>query len=514
MKDPARLSEAKTMLAVESAAAELKKCSMCGGEFPNDFRVCPRDATPLGVVSSVEDPLLGTVLAGTYRITGLLGAGAMGRLYEAEHARLDRRFAVKVMHETYSAIDDIVARFEREARALSRIRSEHVLEVVDVLTMPDGRPCIIAEKLEGEDLQDKLDREGALATDEAVALGRQICRGLAAAHAHGVVHRDLKPSNLFLVRRADGRDSLKILDFGVAKVGGESSDLTRTGAVVGTPAYMAPEQARGSAQLDHRADIYAVGAVLYRMLTGRMPYDANEPTATLIQVLEQEPERLRTLNSAVPEGLEALIQRAMARDARARPQSATELEAELAVFASATETSGPGAAAPYLQRAPDQAKTHARALTARAKRARPGAVALLVPTTFGAGFAAAACLHAAMRGLLPHYGATQRVIIFVCTALVSIAVFTWHARALRARWRSTPEIEALTQRIVFALVVAACAFGGLELVARAWLALADVASEASQLAAAVRVAAGVAVAFGVLKRAQRGGKTRASKPAD
>src|SRR5689334_18076110 len=122
MKDSARLSEAKTMLAVERAAGELKKCSLCGGEFPGDFLVCPRDATPLGVVSSVEDPLLGTVLAGTYRITGLLGAGAMGRLYEAEHARLDRRFAVKVMQETYSAIEDIVARFEREARALSRIR--------------------------------------------------------------------------------------------------------------------------------------------------------------------------------------------------------------------------------------------------------------------------------------------------------------------------------------------------------------------------------------------------------
>src|SRR5262249_57947550 len=113
-------------------------------------------------------------------------------------------------------------------------------------------------------------------------------------------HRDLKPSNLFLVQRADGRLSLKILDFGVAKLGGEASDLTRTGAVVGTPSYMAPEQARGSAQLDHRADIYAVGAVLYRMLTGRIPYEADEPAATLVQVLQQEPERLRTLNKDVP----------------------------------------------------------------------------------------------------------------------------------------------------------------------------------------------------------------------
>ncbi len=227
----------------------LRRCRTCGEEYPSDYLVCPRDATPLGLDREAEDPLLGVVLAGTYRIVRSLGRGGMGRLYEAQHTRLDRRFAIKVLHEAQSRSRDATLRFEREARVLSRIRSDHVLDVVDVLRTPDDRTAIVTARLEGEDLKARLDRVGKLEIGEAIALARQVCRGLAAAHAQGVVHRDLKPSNLFLDSGADGRTTVKILDFGVAKLAGEP-ELTRAGAVVGTPAYMAPEQARGSSEVD------------------------------------------------------------------------------------------------------------------------------------------------------------------------------------------------------------------------------------------------------------------------
>ncbi|MCZ7684828.1 MAG: serine/threonine protein kinase [Sandaracinaceae bacterium] len=282
----------------------LRRCRTCGEEYLSDYLVCPRDATPLGLDREAEDPLLGVVLAGTYRIVRSLGRGGMGRLYEAQHTRLDRRFAIKVLHEAQSRSRDATLRFEREARVLSRIRSDHVLDVVDVLRTPDDRTAIVTARLEGEDLKARLDRVGKLEIGEAIALARQVCRGLAAAHAQGVVHRDLKPSNLFLDSGADGRTTVKILDFGVAKLAGEP-ELTRAGAVVGTPAYMAPEQARGSSEVDERADLYAVGAVLYRMVTGRSPYMAEEPAALLATLLHEAPPRPRSIDRTIPVGLEA-----------------------------------------------------------------------------------------------------------------------------------------------------------------------------------------------------------------
>ncbi|HWM84917.1 MAG TPA: serine/threonine-protein kinase, partial [Kofleriaceae bacterium] len=250
-----------------------RQCGKCGAWYPPDYAVCPRDATPLDAVAGAHgDPLVGAILGGSYRITRVLGEGGMARLYEAEHVSLHRRYAVKVIHEYLARRPQLLARFEREARAASRIRSEYVVQVIDIQRTADNRPCIVAELLEGEDLQSALQQGGSMSPEQAVPLMRQICRALAAAHACGVVHRDLKPSNVFLCRDAGGWIRAKILDFGVAKLTGDR-ELTSIGAVVGTPAYMAPEQAKQAAEAGPLADIYAAGAVLYRMLTGHLPYE-------------------------------------------------------------------------------------------------------------------------------------------------------------------------------------------------------------------------------------------------
>lgn len=267
------------------------------------------------------DPLIGVELERTYLLGEELGRGGMGALYVARHRRLRRDVAVKVLHAAFATHELALARFFREAEALARVRSPHVVQVLDALRVPDGRPALVVELLEGEDLQARLARVQRLPIDETLALAIELCRGLSAAHAVGVVHRDLKPSNVFLDARAG---VAKLIDFGVAHLDGDAA-LTRTGTVVGTPAYMAPEQVRGSAGVDGRADVYGVGAVLYRCLTGRAPYEGSTPTAVLSQVLERSPEPPRAITPELPAEVESLVMRAMARDPDTRFSSAEEL---------------------------------------------------------------------------------------------------------------------------------------------------------------------------------------------
>jgi serine/threonine-protein kinase len=301
-----------------------KLCRSCNRRYPDSFANCPADGTKL---VSVDD-LVATTLCGTYRIVRILGEGSMGRVYEAQHVRIaNKRFAIKTLHADLSGHPDIVARFQREAEAAASISSPHVVGVYDVDRAPDGRPFLVSEFLEGKELAEHLQQVGKMAVGPAVRVVRQLCKALEAAHARGVVHRDMKPENVFLTGEL-GRPIAKVLDFGISKVDDKGSSITKTGMVLGTPSFMAPEQARGQ-PVDHRVDIYAVGAILYTLLTGRRPFDGDDPGATLLAVMEGQATRPRVLEPSIPEALELVIQRAMAKSASERFATMADLHTAL-----------------------------------------------------------------------------------------------------------------------------------------------------------------------------------------
>ncbi|HZO16902.1 MAG TPA: serine/threonine-protein kinase, partial [Polyangiaceae bacterium] len=205
----------------------------------------------------------GEILDGKYRIVRLVGEGGMGAVYEGENTRIKRRVAIKVLHTAVAEKLDVVQRFEREAQAAGRIGSEHIVEVLDLGNLPSGERYMVMEFLEGEDLTARIKKKKRLPPQEVVPIMAQVLEGLAAAHDAGIIHRDLKPDNIFILTRKAGRaDFVKILDFGVSKFSALDSDMsmTRTGAVMGTPYYMSPEQAKGG-QIDGRSDLYSIGVV-------------------------------------------------------------------------------------------------------------------------------------------------------------------------------------------------------------------------------------------------------------
>jgi serine/threonine protein kinase len=310
-----------------------KSCPSCHARYPSDFKVCPRDASPLVDVGDDRgDPLLGTTLGDSYRIVRMVGEGGMGRVYEARHTRLgNKRFAIKMLHAEYARQPDVVARFQREAEAASGITHPNIVDVYDVHNTEDGLPYMVGEFLEGEEFGDFLERSGKIPVPLAVRIVRQLCRALGAAHARDVVHRDMKPENVFLVGNPE-RPTVKIIDFGISKVGDAGGTaLTRTGMIMGTPAYMAPEQARGD-KVDLRADIYALGGILYRALTGKKPFDGDDPSVTLAQVLTEDPTRPRAREPSIPQALELVIQKAMSKSPADRHPSMADLDADLAPF--------------------------------------------------------------------------------------------------------------------------------------------------------------------------------------
>ncbi len=467
-----------------------RACPACGRTFPADFLVCPRDGAPLGVAANETDPLIGTLLGSSYRIERAVARGGMGRLYQASHTRLPRRVAVKVLHEPHAQKRDAVRRFEREASALARIDSPHVVPVLDFVRTPDGRGAIVTPLLEGEDLQTVLERTGVTATADAIRIGVEMCRGLAAAHAEGIVHRDLKPSNIFLSRRGDGPPTVKLLDFGVAKLGEE--DMTRTGVVLGTPAYMAPEQASGSARVDVRADIYGVGAVLYRMLAGRMPYDGEDAGHVLSRLLAGAPRRPSHYRP-VPEALEAVVQRAMARDPDERFATALALADALSELSAA----GPeprGDAERTGREGGARRGLGARSIT----RERTAAVALVAAAAAAAG-ATSAALAWTLAGTLDatSESADAFVLALALVGSVGSAVGTgWGlGREVARRWESATGLGALRARWGGSLVAGLAALGASETVLLATRST-DAAGELVALALAVSAAA-----VGPLRRA-------------
>jgi serine/threonine-protein kinase len=283
------------------------------------------------------DSLIGTVLAGRYEVVRRIGEGGMGAVYEAKHALIGKRVAVKVLLEKFHAKSDFVARLLQEARLASSIGHQNIVDVTDFGTTDDGRSFVVMEFLDGESLADLERREAPLPIERSLRIARQAASALGAAHAKGIFHRDVKPENLYLVRRGDA-DFVKVVDFGISKAvkpggddGPEAYRLTHTGLLLGTPLYMSPEQARGDEDLDHRADIWALGVLLYECLTGEVPFRANNYLQIISQVLTHEPlspSRLRP-ELGIPDAIDAVVMRAMEKDRARRYQTMAELEGDL-----------------------------------------------------------------------------------------------------------------------------------------------------------------------------------------
>ena len=267
---------------------------------------------------------------GHYRIVEQIGVGGMGLVYLGEHMLLGRRAAIKTLQPKHSVHAELVERFFNEARAASAISDPGIVQIFDFGYHVDGTAYIVMELLEGEALSDRIDRLGALSLGETLRIARQAAGSLAAAHTHSIVHRDLKPENIYLVAdtEAQGGERTKLLDFGICKVSCGDASLTDAGIAVGTPAYMAPEQCRGLGDIDHRADIYAFGCLMFHMLTGRTPFEAAAPGDFLIAHVQHVPPPPSAFVDVPPE-VDAVVLRCLAKAPEARFATMAELQAAI-----------------------------------------------------------------------------------------------------------------------------------------------------------------------------------------
>ena len=304
-------------------------CSACGQRFSScEARFCPFDGEPLEPASGPSkdvDPLVGSVIEGRYEVLDVLGEGGMGTVYRVRHKALGRSFALKALRRDIAADKELCARFIREAKAAASVSHPNVVQITDFGTLASGQPYFVMELLEGMPLGWLIKKGGPIPAARAVRIVRQIAEALAAAHEAGIVHRDLKPDNIQVGAATSGSDVVKVLDFGLAKVAGKSR-LTRQGMVFGTPHYMSPEQASGD-PVDHRADIYALGVVMYEMFTGRVPFEADSAMGVLTKHMYMEPAPPSELLGGTKElgALEDLTLRCLAKKPESRHQSMQEL---------------------------------------------------------------------------------------------------------------------------------------------------------------------------------------------
>ncbi len=286
-----------------------------------------------------DDPRVGTTLGGRYLIERLCGEGAMGRVYEARHVDIGRRMAIKILHSSFRHSAEVVERFRREARAASKIGHPNIVDVTDSGTTPDGAFFFVMEYLDGVDLEQLIEREGALDVERALLITTQLTRALQAAHSSEIIHRDLKPANVMLINRKDDDDFVKVLDFGISRnmdLEGSGDDvpgsarrgLTRPDVAVGTPVYMSPEQAAGM-RADALTDVYAVGGLLYEMLTATPPCTGDDVLTVLNKKATEDPVPIGKLRPELPEDVQALVMRALSRRPKDRQPSMSALKDEV-----------------------------------------------------------------------------------------------------------------------------------------------------------------------------------------
>jgi len=311
--------------------SEQKVCPVCGTEYPLSERFCPRDGTALRAQSGSGD-LLGQVIADRYHVIKKLGEGGMGAVYLAEHVKMGRKSAIKVMNPGMNTDPDAIARFNREASNASRLSHINICGIYDFGETPDGLIYLAMEFIEGVSLTALIEQSVSLPPARAASIIHQAADALQVAHDAGIVHRDLKPDNIMIAKGRDGSDLVKVVDFGIAKASSsEAQNVTRAGLVVGTPEYMSPEQLAAD-KLDGRSDQYSLGLVAFNCLTGKLPFPADSAQEAMIARLTEQPRTLAEMRPDIewPDALQAVLDKAIARDANDRYSGAALFGREFA----------------------------------------------------------------------------------------------------------------------------------------------------------------------------------------
>ena len=438
--------------AAESPAAKTGTggfCPICGASYAAGVWFCPRDGSPIKSAATT-DKLIGQTIAGRFHVQRKLGSGGMGTVYLAEHVRMGRPCALKIMNPSLKDDSEALGRFAREAAHASRITHPNVAAIYDFGEADDGTVYLAMEYADGESLGALMKREGAIAPERATEIIGQVLDGLAAAHGIGIVHRDLKPDNIILASTPTGKHAVKVVDFGIAKAmqATESQQLTRTGFVVGTPRYMSPEQITGGT-IDGRTDLYSADCILYELLVGSVPFSGPSGEITITRRLTEPPPHPRKLNRTVDRRLDRVVVRAMARDPDNRYRTAEEFRAALN---EATRTDFTGAWAKRWEAAVRATSGLAAGAAGALSRAGRGGLAGLGALARGAGSAAtaggagvagalraaAAASGAGARGL----GRTLRPLLSwkVAAAVAVLAALSAGGPAV-VKWLATPAIE-------------------------------------------------------------------------
>ena len=303
----------------------MQACPRCRATYPDDVATCPEDGAsllPSGMLAPVDAPLEPGTMVGEYRVDRKLGAGTFGDVYAGEQPVIGKRVAIKLLHRKLSSDAEVVSRFVAEARAVNRIRHRHIIDIFSFGMLGDHRHYFVMELLDGLTLGELLERDRRLSLDVALPIFRGIASALDAAHEAGITHRDLKPDNVFLAVEKDGSYFAKLLDFGVAKLAGEDvAHRTATGIAIGTPRYMSPEQCRGK-KVDHKADIYSLGALIHEVLTGKPLFDGDGTMDVFFKHTSEAPAPMSHVCPDLPSDLDAPVLAMLAKKPKERPESA------------------------------------------------------------------------------------------------------------------------------------------------------------------------------------------------
>jgi len=415
----------------------MKYCTACHKTYPTDHDVCPSDKTQLQVAHELQP---GMIIRNKYQIIDRIGIGGMGLVYRGRHLTFNELCAIKIVNDDIAGNASFLQRFQTEAMVTRKLRHPNAVRVDDFDYTEDGRPFIVMELVEGKNVSEVLQAEGALAVPRAIRIARQVGQAIGVAHRLGIVHRDLKPGNIILTKDEQGEETAKVLDFGIAKLreaaGGDRPEMTMTGMVVGTPLYMSPEQFLGKkagGEVDGRTDIYSLGVVLYQMITAQLPFEAETPYALMLQHLQSSarpPHEVKP-ELKIPAALSQVILKAMEKSREQRFQSAKEFVAALdQVTAGSVSDAAVGAltAPSAMQAAPTSSaamvaspvSTIAAPSSAESTAGGPAPVAAIVQSAPAAD--PAVINSAAQHVFLPPKGVGAKLILRVVLVLVAAAL--------------------------------------------------------------------------------------------